>query len=92
MPWKVTVRSTINGAYVTVLDVFNALYEALRRNVHPEEFYASGDTQRVTDAYQRRYRRAASSAEREQEKAGGVKRVDLLKEKIRFAGLTSNSN
>ncbi|KIY61200.1 hypothetical protein CYLTODRAFT_427642 [Cylindrobasidium torrendii FP15055 ss-10] len=88
LPWRITVRAT-NGAYVTVSDVLGEIYENLRRNIRREEFYAlrSREQERVTEAYQRRYRRIRDVKQREIEKQGGSKRIDFLKGAVWFSGM-----
>lgn len=80
-----------NGSYVTVGDVVDAVYHILRRNVTAEEFNALPsikNRQRVTRAYEARYRRLRSSRTYEEEKRQGMKRVDFLMGSTRFTGLS----
>ncbi|KAF8955240.1 hypothetical protein BDZ97DRAFT_1640120, partial [Flammula alnicola] len=94
LPWRVTVvpRSKTIG-YVTIGDVFEALYRALRINVTAAEFalIPSPDAKKkVTTTYQLRYKRQSDVRAYEDEKAHGLKRVDFLGEHTHFKGLTSS--
>ncbi|RDB22499.1 hypothetical protein Hypma_010156 [Hypsizygus marmoreus] len=92
VPWKITVRASGNPPYVTVMDVFDAIYSSLRLNVTESEFGripTLDEQRRVDDAYRRRYKRIGDVKLYELEKAKGVKRVDFLQARTMFAGLTS---
>lgn len=70
-------------------DVLGAVYDSLRQNVSSQEFHSHPDSERVTTAYQSRYRRFKGTRRYEEEKGKGVKRVDFLLEKTRWVGLSS---
>ncbi|KAF5378735.1 hypothetical protein D9615_006872 [Tricholomella constricta] len=93
LPWSITVRPS-HGTHVTVSDVLEEIYRKLRTNISSQEFHAlpsEKDRQRVTAAYEQRYRRIRSSREYEDEKRRGVRRVDFLMRHTRFMGLSSTS-
>ncbi|KAF8987363.1 hypothetical protein BDZ89DRAFT_1087714 [Hymenopellis radicata] len=95
LPWPIHVEPRLNGAYITVSDVLAAIYHSLRQNIRPAEFHSlpgKGDMQRVTAAYQARYRRISNRTSYEDEKKAGVKRVDFLKGRTIFAGLSTGSS
>ncbi|KAF8919229.1 hypothetical protein CPB85DRAFT_1156635, partial [Mucidula mucida] len=95
LAWPIQVEPKLNGAYITVSDVLGAIYHSLRQNIRPAEFHSlpgKNDMQRVTAAYQARYRRIPNRTSYEEEKKAGVKRVDFLKGKIIFAGLSCGSS
>ncbi|KAF8196173.1 hypothetical protein BJ912DRAFT_956616 [Pholiota molesta] len=76
--------------YVTIGDVFAALYRALRLNVSQEEFAlvpsAEGRTI-INNAYRFRYKRQPDAQSYQEEKDKGLKRVDFLGLQTRFMGL-----
>ncbi|KAF8156116.1 hypothetical protein B0H34DRAFT_621356, partial [Crassisporium funariophilum] len=93
LPWTITIipRSQQNE-YVTVGDVFDGLYRALRINVTAHEFnlLPSVDAQHtVNSAYKRRCKRLSDALEYEAETRKGLKRVDFLGEHTSFSGLSS---
>jgi len=94
LPWSinVTASNSKHGIYVTVIDVFEAIYRALRLGVTADEFESIRtleEKQRVDDAYRRRYKSVGDRKGYELEKSKGLKRVDFLKERQIFASLTS---
>ncbi|KAF8076411.1 hypothetical protein FPV67DRAFT_1713587, partial [Lyophyllum atratum] len=94
LPWSinVTASNSKQGTYVTVLDIFDAIYRALRLSVTSREFEdiaTHDEKRRVNDAYCRRYKSIADKKGYELEKSKGLKRVDYLKERHIFASLAS---
>ncbi|KAK0472278.1 hypothetical protein IW261DRAFT_1343689 [Armillaria novae-zelandiae] len=92
--WRISVRPSLNGTYVTVSDVLFAMYNGLRENISPAEFYglpSKTEMRRVTEAYEQRYRRIKSRSGSYEEKKAGVKRVDFFMGRTRFAGLMSST-
>ncbi|KAF8879373.1 hypothetical protein BD779DRAFT_1612904 [Infundibulicybe gibba] len=90
--WQIQVlpSSPQPGSFVTVSDVLNTLYTALRLAVHPMEYGSlpSGEATRDVDAaYYRRCGRISEPRARQIEENKGVKRVDFLAGKTRFLGL-----
>lgn len=95
MPWSISVSASSNGAYVTVSDVYSAIYRSLRQNILPVEYHAlpsDRDKRRVSAAYETRYRRLRGSRDYDHEKRAGVKRVDFLMGHTKFLGLTSTDS
>ena len=93
LPWKITIQPT-NTKYVTVRDVFDGIYRSLRLAALEAEFQCLPSVearQGVTNAYVGRYKRIDDSEARQLEKSKGLKRVDFLGERTRFAGLSSTS-
>jgi hypothetical protein len=93
LPWSITVHGS--HGYVTVADVLNGVYSALRLGVSGNEFskLLAPDAQaRAADAYRRRYRRVTDSRAYSEEKAKGLTRVDFLMEYTRWMGLVSTTN
>jgi hypothetical protein len=88
--WACTVHSS-NGRYVTLLDVLENLYRALKTNISQAEFESLSDTdrRRATRAYEERYRRLRDIDPRasDREKKGGMKRIDFQMGRKRFGGL-----
>ncbi|KAF8172680.1 hypothetical protein BJ912DRAFT_859949 [Pholiota molesta] len=93
-PWRFSVYAS-NHSYVTFQDVVETIYRSLRKNITEGEFRMAGasatDRRRATRAYEHRYRRQLSTRLYEEEKRGGMKRVDFLMERTRFAGLSNIS-
>ncbi|SJK99125.1 uncharacterized protein ARMOST_02412 [Armillaria ostoyae] len=92
--WRISVRPLLNGTYVTVSDVLYAIYNGLRENISPAEFYglpSKTEMRRVTEAYEQRYRRIKSRSGSYEEKKAGVKRVDFFMGRTRFAGLSPST-
>ncbi|KAF9460205.1 hypothetical protein BDZ94DRAFT_1139093, partial [Collybia nuda] len=90
LPWIITAH-TSRGPFVTVYDVFDAIYYTLRKNITPNEYHSlptQKDKHHVNTAYEQRYRRIRSSREYQDEKSGGVRRVDFLMDHTRFMGLS----
>lgn len=90
LPWKFTVTPSqrFKNIYVTVGDVMGELYNALRLQISQEEFQmACGRNpeyrQVVEAAFERRVARSRSPRE---ERAKGIRRVDLLGDSTVFAG------
>ncbi|ESK94363.1 hypothetical protein Moror_8173 [Moniliophthora roreri MCA 2997] len=94
IPWSIHVNAS-NGYFVTVADVLNAIYRSLRTNITPREYSmlpSRSDTQQVNEAYEYRYRRVRDYRASVEEKQGGVKRVDFLRRRTRFMGLSPSKN
>ncbi|KAK0220616.1 hypothetical protein IW262DRAFT_1272420 [Armillaria fumosa] len=94
LPWRISVRPLLNGTYVTVSDVLFAMYNGLRENISPAEFYglpSKTEVRRVTEAYEQRYKRIKSRSGSYEEKKAGVKRIDFFMGRTRFAGLSPST-
>ncbi|KAF8967254.1 hypothetical protein BDZ97DRAFT_1656512 [Flammula alnicola] len=92
LPWVIKVYAS-NGSFVTLEDVFTTIYRALRINITPAEFSSlpsPNDQRRATRAYEQRYRRQRSTRIYEEEKRGGMKRVDFLMGCTRFFGISNS--
>ena len=93
LPWVIKVYAC-NGVYVTLEDVFDSIYRNLRTNITGAEFnlFSNQDDQRrATRAYEKRYRRLRNTRAYEEEKRGGMKRVDFLMGHTKFLGLVNTS-
>lgn len=93
LPWSITIYSS-NGYYVTVRDVLEGIYRALRKNVTHNEYHSipsHKEQLRVNEAYERRYSRIRDHYASREEKQGGVKRVDFLRGRTRFMGIAPSS-
>ncbi|KIK00417.1 hypothetical protein K443DRAFT_679215 [Laccaria amethystina LaAM-08-1] len=90
LPWPINVKARKRNGYITVADVMDGLYHALRPNATEAEFRSLSHDLRhqVNKAYQQRYRRA-SLMDYAHEKAQGVRRVDFLGGRNTFMGLSS---
>jgi hypothetical protein len=91
LPWTIKVIPSGKSAFVTVSDVFDAIYRSLRVNMTEPEFaqIRSVDAQRrVNDAYRRRYKLLSDPNVYNEEKRQGLRRVDFLSGMVSFAGLS----
>ncbi|EEB91490.1 hypothetical protein MPER_10140 [Moniliophthora perniciosa FA553] len=94
IPWSIHVNAS-NGYFVTVADVLNALYRSLRTNITQAEYStlpSRSDIQQVNEAYEYRYRRVHDYRSSIEEKKAGVKRVDFLRRRTRFMGLSPSNS
>jgi hypothetical protein len=91
LPWSFKIHAS-NARYVTLGDVLDTLFRTLRINLAQPDFQSLSDKdrRRATRAYEDRYRRLRSSRMHEEEKRGGMKRVDFLLGHTRFVGLTND--
>jgi len=93
LPWIIKVYA--NGPYVTLEDVFVSIYRSLRKNITSDEFNmlpSQDDQRRATRAYEERYRRLHDARSYEDEKRGGMKRVDFLMGHTKFLGISNSSS
>lgn len=90
--WKFNVYAS-NHSFVTFEDVVHSVYRSLRKNITQSEFHAAAspaEQRQASRAYEHRYRRQRSTRAYEEEKRGGMKRVDFLMGRTRFVGLVSS--
>jgi len=99
LPWTLIVvpihSSPHPDPFVTVSDVLKTLYSVLRLAVTPAEYDALPSREakfKVVAAYERRCSKSGSGRAYEEEKRKGVKRVDFLMGRTKFAGLSPISN
>ncbi|KAF9501627.1 hypothetical protein BDN71DRAFT_725398 [Pleurotus eryngii] len=93
LPWKLEIKPTIRD-FVTVSDVINGMYRALRAAVSKAEYAALPSLaarQQVTDAYSHRCARILDPSAKQVEMQKGLKRIDFFINKNRFIGLSSTS-
>lgn len=90
LPWNIQISpspsaSPNSAQYVTVQDVLDTLYSKMRTPVKGEEFRTLGPVREreVREAFERRCRRGGGEVERSK----GVKRVDFLGGRTRWAGV-----
>lgn len=97
LSWSIKVTPTgysrsRDSYYVTVWDVLSAVHSSLRKSVHQAEYDRLGRgspyENRVRKAYHGRYTMYPHhSSAYQEEKMGGVRRVDFLAEYVKFMGL-----
>jgi hypothetical protein len=78
-----------------VEDVLSSIYRSLRTNLTSSEFntfQTPTDQQCAIHAYKQRYRRQRSVRIYEEEKRGGMKRVDFLMGHTQFLGISNDSH
>ncbi|KAG1748449.1 uncharacterized protein EDB91DRAFT_1245145 [Suillus paluster] len=85
LPWYIDVVPSGNGSYVTLGDFFMAVCQSLSTRIRREEFYNDeldrDDREELKQAWEER-------CGTEEERMDGVKRVDFLRGKVMFQGLT----
>lgn len=91
--FSITPSSSLPGAFVTVLDVFEALYRGLRLAVHPVDYneLPFDIVRDVNAAYYTRCGRILATEARTSEESKGIKRVDFLMGRTRFLGLSGTT-
>ncbi|KDR74671.1 hypothetical protein GALMADRAFT_25313, partial [Galerina marginata CBS 339.88] len=90
LPWSIEVHAS-RRAYITLEELFNAVYYSLRTNITKSEFESlpsQTDRRRATRAYERRYRRFHSTTTYHAEKYGGMKRIDFFMGHSCFLGVS----
>ncbi|KAF7304473.1 hypothetical protein HMN09_00849600 [Mycena chlorophos] len=98
LPWVISVSASSNGQYVSVGDVLEGLYRALRTPVRAAEYAELGRRRggsTVMDGmartYKRRCRLYRDRRAYEEEQRGGLRGVDYLMGYTKFAGLSPTS-
>lgn len=85
LPWYIDVVPSGNGSYVTLGDFFMIVCQSLSTRIRKEDFYNDeldrDDRAALKDAWEER-------CKNEEERMDGVKRVDFLRGKYMFQGLT----
>ncbi|KAH9475324.1 hypothetical protein JR316_0012435 [Psilocybe cubensis] len=93
LPWMLTIYPTSSHrSYVTVRDVFDGIYTALRKPVLTAELATLSPAGKaaVTAAYHERCRRIVDPEMFEMEMSKGFKRVDFLGKHTTFYGIKSS--
>ncbi|KAF9264288.1 hypothetical protein L218DRAFT_958378 [Marasmius fiardii PR-910] len=94
LPWEIEILPSSpddKNAFVSVGDVLEGLYCALRIPVTDREFQGCGNQEDVKAAFKERCRVVADEqgeSEADFERRAGIKRVDFLQGNLRFCGLT----
>lgn len=88
LPWYIDVVAQ-DGGYITLADLFQQLFAALYKPINQSDYYNDDlddhDRQALNQAYLTRCRDEA-------ERLGGVRRVDFLRGKVFFEGLSRGKN
>lgn len=88
LPWYIDIVAQ-DGGYITLADLFQQLFAALQKPIHQSDYYNDDlddhDRQALNQAYIGRCRD-------EVERMGGVRRVDFLRGKVFFEGLSKGKN
>jgi hypothetical protein len=95
LPWTIRVHASGPCGFVTLNDVLVQMYHTLRKHLSASEYNllaSSRDKERAGEAYRRRYRRFRDDRAYNDEKQGGMRRVDFLMDSTKFAGLTRGVN
>jgi len=89
LPWYIDVVPLDNGSYITLGDLFTTICQVLAMRIRGEEFYNDEldkeDREALREAWDERCRN-------EEERMDGVKRIDFLRGKYMFEGLTRGKN
>ena len=90
LPWMIEVTAKPGAQYITVFDILHALHRSLSLGVTQAEWSAFDHTIRdpVLNAYTQRYRSIADPHDSDVERARGILRVDFLRDRRAFAGLS----
>jgi hypothetical protein len=88
LPWRLTIGPS-SQSYVAIIDVLEQLYRWLRLTVSQREFDMESHRSRdeISAVFHQRFNRDWQTAAVEKKK--GLKRVDFLKGRNRFMGLSS---
>lgn len=87
--WPIDVIPSKRSVYVTVYDVFHALYHELRLSAHPTEYKKLPSLEATRDVDMAYYYRCGRSGDDEpRQRERGIKRVDFLMGRNRFLGLS----
>ncbi|KAK7441525.1 hypothetical protein VKT23_016515 [Stygiomarasmius scandens] len=92
--WPIIVTPS-NGVFVSVADVFDAIYHTLRAQVTEREYRSirsPSDLKRVNAAYEHRHRRIRDGYAAHRERQGGVRRIDFLAGHTYFKGLSTSGS
>ena len=86
----IEVTAKPGAQYITVFDILHALHRSLSLGVTQAEWSAFDHTIRdpVLNAYTQRYRSIADPHDSDVERARGILRVDFLRDRRAFAGLS----
>ncbi|KAI6130656.1 hypothetical protein EDD16DRAFT_1540008 [Pisolithus croceorrhizus] len=88
LPWYIDIVAQ-DGGYITLADLFQQLFAALQKPIQQSDYYNDDlddhDRQALNQAYVGRCRD-------EVERLGGVRRVDFLRGKVFFEGLSRGKN
>ncbi|KAG7094563.1 hypothetical protein E1B28_005391 [Marasmius oreades] len=94
LPWSFTIYPS-NGYYVSVRDVLDGIYHALRSSATHKDYLfvpSRKDQHRIHEAYERRCSRIRDYHASREEKKSGVKRVDFLRQRTRFIGIAPSDD
>ncbi|KAG2337710.1 hypothetical protein BDR05DRAFT_894740 [Suillus weaverae] len=85
LPWYIDVLPIGNGSYVTLGDLFMAICQFLSGQIRNEDYYNDELDDEDRSALKRAWEERCDN---KKERMNGVKRVDFLREKYMFMGLT----
>lgn len=84
--------SAKHHSYVTISDLLEGVYHALRLNATQTEYELLPSKEMkmtINESYKRRYGRLSNLEERERERTRGLRRIDFLGTRNNFLGLSS---
>jgi hypothetical protein len=94
LPWTVQA-SPSSSDFVSVSDVLVHIYKTLRKRITDSDYGLLGeerDREYAAEAYRYRYRQLRDRRESDDERIGGMRRVDFLMDMTQFGGLTQGIN
>ncbi|KAF8949842.1 hypothetical protein BDZ97DRAFT_1614825, partial [Flammula alnicola] len=91
LPWAIKIYASCS-TYITLEGVFQAIYRSLRTNVTRLEIdsISENEQRQATSVYEHRYRRRGCRRAYDEERHGGMKRVDFLMGRSRFLGISNS--
>ncbi|KAI6021131.1 hypothetical protein EDC04DRAFT_2575684 [Pisolithus marmoratus] len=88
IPWYIDIVAQ-DGGYITLADFFYQLFAALQKPIHQSDYYNDDLDEHDRHALNQAY---LSRCRDEGERLGGVRRVDFLRGKVFFEGLSRGKN
>ncbi|PFH47501.1 hypothetical protein AMATHDRAFT_67649 [Amanita thiersii Skay4041] len=93
LPWLIEISTSSSERYINVSDVLDTIYHELQRPITLAEYDALGSVvrERINWAFISRCANIGDPSEQDKERNKGVKRVDFLRDRNRFTGLSTSA-
>jgi len=95
LPWTIQASPSSSSDFVSVSDVLVHIYKTLRKRITDSDYdllEEERDREYAAEAYRYRYRQIRDRRESDDERIGGMRRVDFLMDMTQFGGLTQGIN